>query len=67
MNNVAIKVLSDSGRPMHHREILTRILKVRPVVGRTPNKSTYAVLFRSERFIAVGKGVFALRSSRTKR
>jgi len=52
----AIEILKEVGHPLHYKEILELVLKKRPVGGKTPQKTAYAVLSRSKKIILIYKG-----------
>lgn len=59
------EVLSKSQKPVHYAEIAKSIMKFRPIVGRTPEKSVYSVLIKNETlFKFVGAGRFVLEAPR---
>ncbi len=59
------EVLKKTRKPLHYTEITESVVKVRPIVGRTPEKSVYSVLVKNETlFKFVGAGRFILQAPR---
>ena len=69
---VALRILSNSDRPLHSKEIAKRILRAQLVKssGKTPERTIYTALYRDimrhkdkSRFIRTGNGYFSLNPS----
>ena len=59
------RVLAKSSKSMHYAEITKNVLKMRPIVGKTPENSVYAVLIKDKRvFDSLGGGNFMLKRNR---
>ena len=65
VKDCAIAILQEQKKPLHYKEVLNLILKMRPITGATPHKSLYSVLKRSTKIKRVGAGTF-LYSAKTR-
>lgn len=58
--DLTAKILKEEGRPMTVEELTKKILEVKKVRGKTPEKSLVSALIRSENFIRLNKGLYKL-------
>ena len=65
IKDCAIAILRKQNRPLHYKDILKMILKVRPIAGLTPHKSLYAALKRDKGIQRVGAGTFIFSTKRS--
>jgi hypothetical protein len=63
---LAIEIVGKSGKPMHYRDVTDYVRKKRPMGGKTPYKTGYSVLHKSQAFENLGEGMFALRKRSSK-
>lgn len=54
------RILADAGKPLHYRDIHQKALESLPVEEHFPANLAYVSLYSSNRFQALGDGVFAL-------
>jgi len=57
---LAKKILEESNEPMSVREITEQILKIKSVIGKTPDKSISSVLQGSKEFRRVRPGTYTI-------
>jgi len=58
--DLAIKILKEEGRPMTIDELTKKILEVKKVKSKTPEKSLTSALIRSSSFIRLNRGLYKL-------